>query len=354
MVRLLVVVLALASACGSVIKAKCGDGMVGDGEACDEGAMNGDPSGCCSSTCTFVAAGVTCRAAQGVCDIAETCTGNAAACPGDMTMPDGMSCSGGNGVSACSAADTCKAGACVNNDIPAGAACGSDACHLEVCTASGTCPTASGLVVTITDSSTAVMSENMDLEWKSVAMAIGYVPTIVPKTNLDNLSNLTGTDILIVSSGTQALTQPERDNVAAFVASGHGVYLQGEYLATYEGNVTFAQIANANGAQFTWGADITGTFSAVPVGCFGTTPNVATTPFNQNYAVTGAAAGAGVSNVQLDQGTNQPVAFAFCRSGGGEAIVKTDQDDIRVPTGSVQDLMKNILYKLSYASTCVQ
>jgi hypothetical protein len=354
---LLVGVLAVVSACGSVEKqaqSQCGDGKVAGGEACDEGVMNGTASSCCTAQCTLVASGVTCRASQGACDIAETCDGTNAVCPADMTMPDGSPC-GGNGVSACSLADTCLAGACANNDKMAGASCGSDACHLETCTATGMCPVAAGKVVTITDSHTGVSSENMDSQWVGVATAIGYTPSIVPATTLDNLANLSNTDILIVSSGTQMLTQAERNNVAAFIAMGHGAYVQGEYLATYEGNVEFAQIVGANGSTFTWGADITGTFNAVPVGCIGTTPNAAPTPFSQNYGVTGAATGPGVSSLQLDQATNQPVAFAFCRPGGGEVIMKTDQDDIRVPgSSSVLELMKNILYKLTYASTCVQ
>lgn len=136
--------------------------------------------------------------------------------------------------------------------------------------------------------------------------------------------------------------------------SGRGVYVQGEYLATYEGNITFSQIVAANGGSFTWGPNITGLFPALATGCFGTTPNVAMTAFQQNYAVTGTAVGAGVAAVQVDTATNQPVAFSYCKAGGGLVIVKTDQDDIRVPTGSVLDVMKNILYRLSYAKTCVQ
>jgi hypothetical protein len=352
----LVGILAASVGCGSVIKSKCGDGMVSGTEACDEGAMNGDAASCCSSECTLVAAGVTCRASLGVCDIAETCSGTEGACPADMTMPDGMACSGGNGSNECSAADTCKAGACANNDLAVGDHCNGDACRLETCNAAHTCPGAGTKVVTITDSHTTTPSENMDLQWQTVATSMGYTATIVPRTTLDTLSNLAGTDILIVASSTQALTPAERDNVAAFIASGHGVYVQGEYIETFAGNVLFQALVAANGGSFTWGPDITGQFNAVPVGCFGTTPNAAMMPFNQNYGVTGTSSGAGISSVQVDEGTTQPIAFAFCRSGGGEVIVKTDQDDIRTPPAgsSVLDLMKNILYRLTYASSCVQ
>ncbi len=61
----------------------CGDGLVAGMEQCDEGAANGTPGSCCSSTCTYVAAGTVCRPSAGVCDVAETCTGSSGDCPAD-------------------------------------------------------------------------------------------------------------------------------------------------------------------------------------------------------------------------------------------------------------------------------
>jgi hypothetical protein len=349
------VVIASITACGSVNPAttECGNGTISGAEECDEGAANGTATSCCTATCTFVAAGVGCRASLGPCDQAEACTGASGACPADVTMPDGMPC-GGNGVSACSLADTCLAGVCSDNNKAVGASCAIDACHLETCDMTGACPTFVGKTIMITDSHTGVASENMDTQWKTVADGLGHMSSILPVTTLDSLANLSTTDILIVSSGTQHLTQTQRDVVAAFVASGHGVYVQGEFQATFEGNIIFQQIANANGGAFTWGPEITGQFNSVTTGCFATTPFAAMTAFSQNFAVTGTAAGPGVTALQLDQATNQPVTFSYCKAGGGLVVVKTDQDDIRVPAGSVLDVMKNILYRLSHAKTCAQ
>ena len=59
----------------------CGNGVTEPGEQCDDGNLaNGD---CCSATCLFEAAGTPCRAAAGVCDLAETCTGTSGTCPAD-------------------------------------------------------------------------------------------------------------------------------------------------------------------------------------------------------------------------------------------------------------------------------
>jgi len=63
---------------------KCGNGTIESGEHCDAGAANGTAGSCCSATCQFVAAGNTCRAAAGGCDIPELCSGLSASCPADV------------------------------------------------------------------------------------------------------------------------------------------------------------------------------------------------------------------------------------------------------------------------------
>ena len=88
----------------------CGNGIVGPGEQCDEGAANGTSTSCCTLSCQFRAAGQTCRPAASDCDVAEACTGSSATCPSDAKKPDGTSCNDGN---ACTAADHCNGGVCV-------------------------------------------------------------------------------------------------------------------------------------------------------------------------------------------------------------------------------------------------
>ena len=61
----------------------CGNSLVETKEQCDQGGANGTATSCCTSTCAFRASGSTCRAAAGVCDVAETCTGSSATCPAD-------------------------------------------------------------------------------------------------------------------------------------------------------------------------------------------------------------------------------------------------------------------------------
>ena len=62
---------------GDTICDACGNGVVEGGEVCDGG-------GCCAADCSAVlAAGTTCRASSGACDVAENCDGASGACPAD-------------------------------------------------------------------------------------------------------------------------------------------------------------------------------------------------------------------------------------------------------------------------------
>jgi hypothetical protein len=61
----------------------CGDGALDAGEDCDNGPANGTAGQCCSATCAFELVATECRAAAGVCDVAEACDGATPACPAD-------------------------------------------------------------------------------------------------------------------------------------------------------------------------------------------------------------------------------------------------------------------------------
>jgi cysteine-rich repeat protein len=80
-----------------VLLPACGNGVVDDGEVCDDGnSASGD---CCSDACQPEPAGTVCRAATDPCDVAERCNGTAATCPSDIVLPD----VNGDGVCECAA-----------------------------------------------------------------------------------------------------------------------------------------------------------------------------------------------------------------------------------------------------------
>jgi RHS repeat-associated protein len=112
---------------GSATGVCCNTACTGACEACN----NPDSAG----TCSPKASGTVCRAATGECDVEEKCTGSSAACPVNVWMTDGLTCSDGNG---CTESDTCRDGSCAPG---AAVVCPvADDCH-----EAATCEPATGL-----------------------------------------------------------------------------------------------------------------------------------------------------------------------------------------------------------------
>jgi hypothetical protein len=76
-----------------------------------------------------------CRPSAGQCDLAESCTGSAAACPADGFVADGTACNDGT---ACTQTDACQGGTCVGSNPVVCTAF--DACHSV-----GTCDPGTGV-----------------------------------------------------------------------------------------------------------------------------------------------------------------------------------------------------------------
>jgi hypothetical protein len=117
-----------------------GTACTDDGNACTTDRCNGTPG---APACVHEAgnAGVTCRAAAGQCDAAETCSGTSTACPADAMQADGTTCDDGD---ASTAGDVCLGGSCSGVDPCIGVVCTAlDACHdVGVCDhATGKCST---------------------------------------------------------------------------------------------------------------------------------------------------------------------------------------------------------------------
>jgi cysteine-rich repeat protein len=92
----------------------CGNGVLDPGEGCDNGLANGSPSSCCTTICSFRSAGETCRAAAGVCDLPDSCTGSSGTCPVDAKSSSACRPSAGDcdlAESCDGVADTCPADA---------------------------------------------------------------------------------------------------------------------------------------------------------------------------------------------------------------------------------------------------
>jgi cysteine-rich repeat protein len=81
---------------GCIYGPYCGDGSVDSGESCDDG--NTAAGDCCSPACSFESTTTVCRAAAGICDAAETCTGTSTVCPANQFKSPSTPCTDdGNG-----------------------------------------------------------------------------------------------------------------------------------------------------------------------------------------------------------------------------------------------------------------
>jgi len=109
----------------------CGDGLVEGDEQCDCVGNNCKNDPCCDgatcrfkgaatcaahqpccdlTTCSAKAAGITCRASTGQCDVAETCDGTSPTCPVDARKPIGTTCTrtiAGNAISGTCTCEGC-------------------------------------------------------------------------------------------------------------------------------------------------------------------------------------------------------------------------------------------------------
>src|SRR5262245_30204434 len=123
------------------------DGFQGPSTVCRPSAGACDVAETCSGTSAdcppdgFAPSTTVCRPAAGECDVAERCTGTEAGCPPDTHAPPGRP-RGHQAASACHAPDSANAaGICAANPVAPGTACESDGnpCTDDVCDGMGTC-----------------------------------------------------------------------------------------------------------------------------------------------------------------------------------------------------------------------
>jgi spore coat protein A len=69
---------------------KCGDADLDPTEACDDGAANGTPASCCSSSCTLVAAGTACEDGD-PCTVGDSCQGSTCVAGSPLGAPGEVS-----------------------------------------------------------------------------------------------------------------------------------------------------------------------------------------------------------------------------------------------------------------------
>jgi hypothetical protein len=134
---------------------------------------------------------------------------------------------------------------------------------------------ANATTITIIESQTGNYWAVQDTVWRSAAIGMGYSAFVVPQYTLNNISNLSSTDVLIVSSATISFASTNYlQTIRQYVLSGRPAYIQSEYLATFQGNITFDSLMQSVGANFNWTTPISGSLTPMNVlGTLATTPN---------------------------------------------------------------------------------
>ena len=377
----------------------CGDGVVDEIETCDQGPDNGTPGSCCAADCSAILPqGTVCRPGSGdVCDAEEICDGVSPVCPADVLEPNTTECRADADADGCDAAEMCTGnnGEACPADIgqPMGTPCGAGllepTCNPDVCDGLVTCtdiaalldgsacadnggdtccgaacvlgdptvgdccglPAPGVLTIDVIESQSFNGGHNMDSQWQAVISGLGHNVTVQPQTHLDNIANLSVTDILVVSSGVGTLPANRVATITSYLNSGGGVYLQGEYQMVYDTNQAFAQIVNGSGGTFTWMQDVSGDRNPVTTqGCWATHPN-AVTPLDYFWY---GSTGTGAPEVILIDGSNVALGWSWClpAAGAGQIVHTTDQDFIRSATAEDMNFMRNVIRRLAFASTC--
>lgn len=180
-----------------------------------------------------------------------------------------------------------------------------------------------GLRVTITNSRNYNSGQAMDLIWEGVATDMGFVPTIISRSTLDDAGALATTDLLVLSSGVDTYTADETAAVRTFIEDGGSVYFQTEYTCTYSANASFARIVSDLGASFRWMGTVSGDLGPLPAtGCL--------TEFPQTFAGFDyfwyGCEGDGIPEFVTSGG--KKIAFQYCPTDAsmGQIITTTDQD----------------------------
>ncbi|MCA9657453.1 MAG: hypothetical protein KC486_03865, partial [Myxococcales bacterium] len=341
----------------------CGDGVVDEGEACDEGEANGDGS-CCDEACELLAE-VVCRAGSGdACDPDELCDGQSPQCPDDVVSEAGTAC-GEAPDDICLAAPVCSGvsgEACGEPQPDEEALCAiASGCSPELaCADVDSCgcplPALDGpQTVLIIISSDENQGHDMDESWHELLTGLGHDASIVPQSTLNDQTFFATTDVLIVASGVKALGAGQVATIQAFVEAGKGVYLQSEYLATFDANKAFASVVNALGATFAWSGNVTGQLNPVAVsGCLAGHDACLSTLTYHWYAQAGDGSGDGFETF-ITKGASD-IAFSYCPPDPavGVIVTTTDQDFIRSANinAATKQLMENMFNRVARPQAC--
>lgn len=195
--------------------------------------------------------------------------------------------------------------------------------------------------ITIIESQSIHPLHKMDENWQNVALSLGYNATISPQQFLDDINNLSNSDILIISSGLINLPENRKQTIKQFVEQGGNLYIQSEYLVNLPGNQVFTSLVNDLGGSFTWDGELAG--SLAPMNIVGDLANNFNTVTSLTYYWYGTHGSGNETIHSFLQFNGMDWGFIFCpvTPTFGKIITTSDQDWVR--TQNNEELVANIL-----------
>lgn len=184
----------------------------------------------------------------------------------------------------------------------------------------------------------------MDTVWAFVARNLNLSYHIGNQATLDSLGSVSIETILIISSGIGSLSESRADSILAFVQRGGNVYLQNEYLPSYQTNLAFRYLVDTLGGEYEIGETVSG--SLVPMivsGDLQSNYNIVEPLNHFHYGCTGIA-GSNVEPFLTFNGQHFGFIFTPPNIQYGKIIANSDQDWVRVIANV--DLMANIIQYL--------
>ena len=191
--------------------------------------------------------------------------------------------------------------------------------------------------------------QNMDSKWESTLFSMGHAATILPQTALDDVSNLYGYDLLIVSNGLVNLTATREATIHEFIASGRGAYIQAEYQVTQPGSKAFANVVTQLGGAFSWTGEMNGNLA--PMNIVGDIASMNIPSSTINHFWYGAYGSGDANTTAFLQYDGKEFGFIYTspNPANGKVLTTSDQDWIRLDHNP--DMMQNIVYFLLFQPT---
>jgi len=186
--------------------------------------------------------------------------------------------------------------------------------------------------------------QQMDAKWSNIATSLGHTTTILPQTSLDDVNNLFGFDVLILSNGLIQLTETREEVLHQFVAQGGNAYIQAEYQATQPGSEAFEYVVSQLGGTFSWVGESNGNLA--PMNIFGELAEGDLPVTLIDHFWYGAYGEGGDKITPFLENNDKYFGFTFCSTNPSHGRIATtsDQDWIRLDYSP--ELIQNIIHFL--------